>query len=91
MLFRSVWKNWIRAGILVPDGENRYKLSPLGEYWHVTLISLVMGMIAKILFGKCGNATGSATPPHGNANPLGRGSHGGHNRPRMLPAEAANA
>jgi len=88
---QAVWKNWIRAGILVPDGENRYKLSPLGEYWHVTLISLVMGMIAKILFGKCGNATGSATPPHGNANPLGRGSHGGHNRPRMLPAEAANA
>lgn len=45
---QAVWKNWIQAGILVPDGENRYVLSPLGEYWHVTLISLVMGMLTQI-------------------------------------------
>lgn len=45
---QNVWKNWIRAGILVPDGARRYSLSPLGEYWHVTLISLVMGMLTQI-------------------------------------------
>lgn len=43
-----VWKNWIRSGILVPAGENRYTLSPLGEYWHVTLISLVMGVLTEL-------------------------------------------
>ncbi|MBQ8444993.1 MAG: hypothetical protein IJX22_01230 [Opitutales bacterium] len=45
---QNVWKNWIRAGILVPEGDRRYTLSPLGEYWHVTLISLVMGMLTQI-------------------------------------------
>lgn len=44
----AVWANWVKAGLLVPDGENRFKLSPLGEYWHVTLISIVMSMLMKV-------------------------------------------
>lgn len=43
-----VWENWVEAGILVPDGGRRFVLSPLGEYWHVTLISFVLGMLAEL-------------------------------------------
>lgn len=45
---RRVWENWTAAGLLVPDGDRRFTLSPLGEYWHVTLISFVMGMLAEL-------------------------------------------
>lgn len=58
---RSVWENWESAGLLAPDAPNRhsrYTLTPLGEYWHTTLISLVLGMLADV-----GNRSG-----HGNAS-----------------------
>lgn len=44
---QAVWANWVKAGLLIPNGD-RFKLSPLGEYWHVTLISIVMGMLMKV-------------------------------------------
>lgn len=46
---RDVWENWTRAGLLFPADENgKFTLTPLGEYWHTTLISLVMGILMTI-------------------------------------------
>ncbi|MGN0861505.1 MAG: radical SAM protein [Candidatus Spyradosoma sp.] len=48
---REVWENWTRAGILVPDAgaaRSRFTLAPLGEYWHTTLIPLVLGMLMRV-------------------------------------------
>lgn len=81
---QAVWENWRRAGILLPDESGNYRLSPLGEYWHVTLISLVMGVIACLLAVKSGGP-----PPVPQTAKTGHGSHGGHARPRMLPTEPA--
>lgn len=45
----AVWENWTRAGLLSPADENgKFTLTPLGEYWHTTLISLVMGVLMTI-------------------------------------------
>jgi len=49
---RSVWENWTAAGLLVPDGDRRFTLSPLGEYWHTTLISFVLGMLAELAMAR---------------------------------------
>jgi len=49
---RGVWKNWTAAGLLVPDGDRRFALSPLGEYWHTTLISFVLGMLAELAMAR---------------------------------------
>ena len=45
---RRVWGNWVASGLLRPDGERRFTLTELGEYWHATLISLVSGMLRRI-------------------------------------------
>lgn len=45
---RRVWGNWVASGLLRPDGERRFTLTELGEYWHTTLISLVSGMLRRI-------------------------------------------
>lgn len=45
----EIWENWTRAGLLSPADENgKFTLTPLGEYWHTTLISLVLGILTTI-------------------------------------------
>ncbi|MGN0835539.1 MAG: radical SAM protein [Candidatus Spyradosoma sp.] len=48
---RAVWENWVRADLLVPEAETarpRFTLTPLGEYHHTTLISLVLAMLRRV-------------------------------------------
>lgn len=65
----KIWTNWVAAGLLVPAAGGRFTLSPLGEYWHTTLISYVLRMLMQLAMMMPGGNENFAGPPNSAGTP----------------------